>query len=336
MQPHSRASLVLVLFALAACVDSGTPVAITAPAIPLASVQMNCALERASAQVRCVSQALHPSADQRPAGVRAEVVLPPEAAQLVLVFGSNAYDPATGLLSISIAVRNTSDRPMGTIGGTSVPGSVGGGRGGVNVFYVDGPRVTAGSGNVTVVNADGADTFTGPDQKFYANGGFLRPGEESGRKLWQWRLTGDVQAWSFDLAISTLWSAPIPEGFVGTYDMDPMRCRSPFRSTICRYHYNETYDDYIVDYHVTLNADYTWTGTGLSLRRNRFTGEEFRGGYSVGGSFALGASASRPGEVRILSGETFDGTSGAWYGNANTVYVTGPCSFECGPLVRRP
>lgn len=195
--PHRTCPVVfLALAALSACTDGGRPTAprASSSAAPLVTVQMNCSLERNTAQVRCTSGPVHPTGKVRANGVHSDVVLPPDAVQLMLVFGADAFNGATGVLSIDIAVRNSSDHPIGTADGTTATG--------VKVFYADGPRVISGSGNVTVVNADSVGAFTAADQKFYDYREIVQPGAESARKRWQWRFTGDVQSWSFDLAVA--------------------------------------------------------------------------------------------------------------------------------------
>lgn len=338
MQSYRAAFPLCSLLALAACGNGDTPAAPVAAAAPLAIVRMNCSLEHATAQVRCATQTLRPSGDQRASGVRSDLLLPPEAAQLVLVFGADdteMYDPATGLLSIYVAVRNTSDHPIGTPPYVTVPSSLGGGQGGVSVFYTALPYVLAGSGNVTVVEprSSNVDTFTGPDQRYWTYDQILLPGQESVSRLWQWRISGDVQAWSFDLAIAALQSVPIPAGFVGTYDMDPTLCPAVTDACLLRVdRANRTAAYYLVDYHVTLNADYSWSANGLQIVKDLYTGE--RVGpfpYEAHSRLALVSAPSSPGDVvMILEGSGLV----PWSGNAERASIS-PCGF-CGTMIRRP
>lgn len=188
-------SLPLAALALAACTDS-QPTAPRAPSspAPLASVRMSCAVDRAARRATCTPTVAPSASLSGRSSVRADVVLPAGAVQLVLVFGANAYNSGTGTLSVSVSVRDTTDHAIGTADGTTPTG--------VKVFYTELPHVTAGSGSVTVLNADGVGNFTAPGQLYYGYSEMVAAHGESSAKLWKWRLSSDVQTWQFDLAVA--------------------------------------------------------------------------------------------------------------------------------------
>lgn len=192
---HRVATLFLVV--LAACTDATRPVvphaAVPHAAVPLlARFRVRCVGAPGTSAVSCATEQ-PTSVGAAPGGVRADVVLPPDAVRLILVIGPNPFDLATRTLSLDVSVLNVSGQALG-------------GGGGVKVFYSQVPRVLAGSGTVTVANADGVGTFTAPDQPFYLYNDLIPSGRESSRKRWQWRFAGDVQAWSFDVAVAAVVS----------------------------------------------------------------------------------------------------------------------------------
>ena len=75
-----------------------------------------------------------------------------------------SYDPAAAdgpTFSANVAIRNYLTQPIGTADGITPDPD------GIRIFFVSEPQVTAGTGVVTVRNADGTAEFTSADQPYF-------------------------------------------------------------------------------------------------------------------------------------------------------------------------
>lgn len=135
--------------------------------------------------------------------------------EYVLLESSNtAYDEGARIFSADVRVRNLLTQTLGTSDGETVDPD------GVRVFFIDEPvALPGGAGPVTVDNADGQATFTGPDQHYFQYTQALSPGRTSLPKSWQWQVPEGVTSFSFGVYVA---AAVADEGsIVPGLEIDP-------------------------------------------------------------------------------------------------------------------
>jgi alpha-tubulin suppressor-like RCC1 family protein len=108
-----------------------------------------------------------------------------------------SYDGVQGVLSADITVQNLLDRAMGG----DVP---------TRVFFHRAPVAISGSGDVSVRNADGEDTFTEGAQPYFAYAEPLQPGETSAPRRWEWSVPASVGEFAFTLLVDAPLSDASP------------------------------------------------------------------------------------------------------------------------------
>ncbi|MFI5235978.1 MAG: hypothetical protein ACHQXA_09725 [Gemmatimonadales bacterium] len=165
------------LFGIGACSDE-----IVRPStkVPAAEIQtVSCQADVRAGTLRCA----------RPAAA-GPVVLGGQGTRVALRSTNVAY--GAGIFSADVTVQNLLAQSIGTDGL------------GVDVFFVSGPVVTAGTGTVTVANATGTNTFTAPGQSYfrYVNGDSLTPGQTSSALNWQWNVPLTATSFSFTVLVS--------------------------------------------------------------------------------------------------------------------------------------
>jgi len=108
-----------------------------------------------------------------------------------------SYDSQSGIFQFDVTVQNLMNEAMGTPDGTVADPQ------GIQVFFGSGPNVTSGTGSMSVVNADGADTFTGTNQPYFAYHEILDHNEVSQAHPWQLQVTGSVSTFNFTVYVET-------------------------------------------------------------------------------------------------------------------------------------
>jgi hypothetical protein len=104
-------------------------------------------------------------------------------------------DTVTETWSFYSAVQNLLGQPIGTLDGTTAVGTK------VAVTY--GPVASAGTGTVSIINADGTGTFTAPDQPYFDYPGIVAPGAYSTFRTWKVHVPNTVTEVTMGVAIST-------------------------------------------------------------------------------------------------------------------------------------
>ena len=186
-----NASALSALVLAAACADSTSAPVATGPAAP-ARVRLVCTAQVAARTVSCAERGA-------PAGVRADRILGQGAG--IRLTSSNVAVVADSF-TFDMTVKNELEYPAGTDDGVNPDPD------GIRVFFVDGIHTTAGTGTVTVANADGVGTFTATGQPYFAYVGVLAPGATSAARKWKLRFDPGVQTFTFGLYVST----PVPPG----------------------------------------------------------------------------------------------------------------------------
>ncbi|HEX6750738.1 MAG TPA: hypothetical protein VF092_25850 [Longimicrobium sp.] len=184
----ARAGCGAALVLLAACSDQTTLPPAVAPAGTMA--QMRCTVDVPSATLACA--AVKPAG---PAGVNADRIIGNQDVYVKLSSSGTSWDSDTEILQSNVTVQNLGQQSMGTANGSAVTG--------VKVFFNSGPTVTAGSGSVTLANADGMDTFLSSNQSYFLYNEILAPYQISTARNWQFNVPSTVTSFSFTVYVWT-------------------------------------------------------------------------------------------------------------------------------------
>lgn len=153
---------------------------------PLAGLQvLDCKANVASASVSCSTSL-------------------PVGPNMAIIGGQNVYVRLTssnvsavgGTFSFDVTVQNLLNEAMGTPDGVTADTA------GISVFFFQGPTVTAGTGAVTVANADGTREFNAPSQPFFRYNEILSKDEVSAAKTWQLAYDPGVQTFTFKVYVA--------------------------------------------------------------------------------------------------------------------------------------
>jgi hypothetical protein len=107
---------------------------------------------------------------------------------------SSNVSALAGVFHADVRVGNLSDVDLGTKGDGDTTG--------VYVFFVSGPTVTAGTGNVTLANADTTATFTAAGQQAFWYDTLLGPHLASDPKGWEWNYDAGVVSFTFTVLVA--------------------------------------------------------------------------------------------------------------------------------------
>jgi len=170
---------------LAACTDRGLPSA-PAPASLAARVVICEANVRANT-LACSAPSLQPTGR-----ISADLVLGGQGTYVALRSSHVSYDGTT-TFQADVTVQNLTVLPLGTSDGTTVSG--------VKVFFHSGPTVTAGTGTVTVANANGTVSVTGTAQPYFLYNQIIQTEQVSAAKTWQWSVPNTVSTFAFQVLV---------------------------------------------------------------------------------------------------------------------------------------
>lgn len=171
----------------ASATDSEGPEATDDAALPEDGVALICSADVAQATVSCAP----PPAPASPGNA---VVIGGQDINVLLASSGTAYDSVDQIFGTTVTVQNLTRHPLGTPDGTTVEG--------IRIFFEDEPRVTAGSGTITIANADGTGLFTGSLQPFFHYGTLLQPLRTSDGKRWEFSVPNTVQSFEFFVFVS--------------------------------------------------------------------------------------------------------------------------------------
>lgn len=188
MRPIHPASLLLSCALLAACADRSplapAPGSPTGPASPAAQ-KVECVARVREQTVACGA----------PLAARANIY-GGQGQFVKLTTTSVSWDAGTGTFGGTVTVQNLLPYALGVHEGMQADS------GGVKVFFVSGPTATAGSGTVTVQNADGIGVLTASGQPFFKYAQALDPQQVSDPRNWLFHLDPGVTAFAFALYVS--------------------------------------------------------------------------------------------------------------------------------------
>lgn len=188
---HSAASSAALLLLAAACTDLGTgavPESPRAPSVPPGSfrVELRCTADVAAARLAC-------GGEEAPGGPVRNLIVGGQNVYVRMASSNAGYNPSDSLFSVTVSVQNLMAQPFGTPDGMTDTG--------LRVFFSSPPTALAGSGNVAVHNADGADFFLAADQPFFGFAGPLYPGVESEAEVWQFKMDPEVTRFVFSVLV---------------------------------------------------------------------------------------------------------------------------------------
>src|SRR2546429_2780637 len=190
MKPSRLIGLVL-LGGLGACADGALPTTPVPP--PLSARVVSCA-----ADVRANTLTCSVPSSQQTGRIAADLVLGGQGNYVALRSSNVSYD-GTSTFRADVTVQNLTALPLGTSDGTTPQG--------VKVFFHSGPTVTAGTGTVTVANADGTGSFTGAAQPYFLYNQIIQTEQVSAAKTWQWSVPNTVSTFAFQVLVD----APAPQ-----------------------------------------------------------------------------------------------------------------------------
>jgi hypothetical protein len=178
------AAALLVVAAAAACSDVQPVAPHELPVTPIRVLQELTCAASITGTVSCA-----PSAGR--AGGASRVIIGGQGTYLQLTSSNVSFDSATSILSADVTVKNLMNEAMGTPDGVVADPD------GIQVFFHAGPTVTAGTGTVEVINADGIGTFTAGGQLYFAYEEILVKNEVSSPRTWEFEVLGDVETFEF-------------------------------------------------------------------------------------------------------------------------------------------
>jgi len=191
------AMLLVVCSAIAAlaCTDIDRPVEKSGPRVaqeaqgPPVVLSLTCTFSSASTTVSC-----GPAAPPLAAGVSASVIYGSTPTYATFFAFNLVKDLVAQQWSFTAYVQNLLKQSVGTLNGTTVTG--------LKVFVTD-FHATAGTGTVSIANADGTGTFTAPNQPYFNYNQIVAANGYTGNKLWKFNVPNTVTAVSMSILIST-------------------------------------------------------------------------------------------------------------------------------------
>ncbi len=115
---------------------------------------------------------------------------------LTVTASNISYDAGTGIFQFDAAVQNLISNALGTLDGVTLDA------GGIRLFLQN-SRTISGSGSVSIANADGTGTFTGPNQPYFQYNQILQKDEVTAAKTVQVNVPNTVGAFTVEFLVST-------------------------------------------------------------------------------------------------------------------------------------
>lgn len=189
----AAAALAAACAIIAACSDNTPTGPLSSAAVkrPNAVAAVECTASITTRSVSCKS----PSA-VLPAGMRGDI-LSGQNSSVKLTSSNVSYNSGTEIFQFDVTIQNLNNEAIGTPDGT-VPSTDG-----IQIYFSGGPTVTAGTGSMSVANADGVGTFTAPNQPYFAYHQILAKNQVSSAHTWQLSVPPTATQFTFGLLVST-------------------------------------------------------------------------------------------------------------------------------------
>ena len=181
-----------VLAIAAACADQpvGTRIGTVTPDGPPTTLQAMLCTARVSGSGGSVS-----CAPERQGNAR-NAIIGNQGVYVKLTSSNVSYDSQSGIFQFDETVQNLLNESIGTPDGVVADSN------GIRVFFATGPTPTAGSGEITVVNADGTDLFTSSNQPYFLYSEILAKDQVSQSHTWQLLVPNTVSTFTFTVYVS--------------------------------------------------------------------------------------------------------------------------------------
>ncbi len=137
-----------------------------------------------------------PANEALASGVR-PAIIGSQGTYVTLDSSDPAYDPTTEIFTFDVTIQNLLNEAIGTPDGSTPDPD------GIRIFFHQGPNVLTGTGNVTVLNADGVGAFTGSDQPYFSYVEILENDEVSAPRTWQLSMPSSVSTFNFLVFLTT-------------------------------------------------------------------------------------------------------------------------------------
>jgi hypothetical protein len=177
-----RRGLALLLPVIAAACTDGTPLTPAIDPVPEPAAVMQCSVDVHSAAMSCAA------AEPGLGGALGNRMVGNQDMYVKLTNVGGSYDSGSGLFEINVTLQNLLAAPLGTSDGTTVDG--------IMVFFDQGPNVTGGTGEVTLLNA-GTAFITAANQHYFLYNEILDPYEISAAQPWRFDVPNTVTRFSF-------------------------------------------------------------------------------------------------------------------------------------------
>src|SRR5437879_9944277 len=186
---------VIALLVFAACSDRQVTGPMVRPV--LTGRVLSCTADVGARTLSCTAPPV--SSAQGGRGISADLILGGQGTYVALRSSNVSYN-GTSTFQADVTVQNLTAQPLGTPDGSTVSG--------VKVFFYSGPTVTAGTGTVTVANADGTDAFTGTNQPYFFYNQILQTAQVSAAKTWRWAVPSTVVTFTFQVLVDAATPQP--------------------------------------------------------------------------------------------------------------------------------
>jgi len=186
----------LALFAVSACSERIVSAPARLNADPDSRPDNALIALECNAQVKSGSVSCKGASVKGTEGVSADI-FGGQNSQVKLTSSNVSYNGGTEIFQFDVTVQNLLNEAIGTPNGTVADSE------GIVVFFNDGPNVTAGSGVVTVANADGTGMYTAANQPFFRYSQILAQNQVSSVKTWQLNVPATVDTFNFNVYLST-------------------------------------------------------------------------------------------------------------------------------------
>jgi hypothetical protein len=200
----ARGLALCLLTALAACGRDDSPLAPNTKAAAPRLADLTCTADLRAKTVACgkVSSADGPSSTLVVGGQGVYVTLASSNVQIV-----------ADTFQFDATIQNLIPQAIGTTDGTAIDPN------GVRVFFGSGPTATAGSGQVTVANADGTADYTNVGQPYFQYNVKLAPTQTSSAKTWKLQFDPGVTSFAFKVYVAA--EVQFPNGWVDVTPATP-------------------------------------------------------------------------------------------------------------------
>lgn len=168
------------------------PIKDETPADPPVLLALTCSFDLQGAAISCAPTT--PPASARKVGASVIYGFPGGPSYATFFAYNLVKDTIAHQWSFTAYLQNLLQQSIGTLNGTTVTG--------VKVVVTD-FHATAGTGAVSVANADGTGTFTAPNQSYFNYNQIVAANAYTGNRLWKFNVPNTVTAVSMSIVVST-------------------------------------------------------------------------------------------------------------------------------------